>query len=400
MTFGNFIFPFNYCDNNELININNLDKYIPNEKPNSNLPDHTITEQAIRVCNRNTFEEDNNINFSNLVTCEYYSCEDFDNIISKNNKNIVNIFHNNFNGLETKIDYFRNFLSNITSDFDIITITETSELKNNAKFRTNVDLDGYSQYSMPTNSNKGGVAIYTKNIFDVIERSELDITNDHFEAVWIEIKNKTCNNIIVASIYRHPHDISDIYNNFLEYLERTLSKLTNENKEIYLCGDFNSDILKIDTHNNYKNFYELMSSYGFMPFISLPTRISGESVTIVDNIFTNNMTNKIVSGNIVTDFFDHFSQFISVQRPKIDIKSISIYKRDYSQFSEKSFRDDVSIQNFNHNLMDVNDQFNDFYYKLEGCVNRHAPYKKLTPKEVKLYQKPWISSRLIKMIKT
>ena len=142
-----------------------------------------------------------------------------------------------------------------------------------------------------------------------------------------------------------------------------------------------------------------MSSYGFMPFITLPTRISGESATIVDNIFTNNMTNKIVSGNIVTDFSAHFSQFISVQRPKIDIKSISIYKRDYSPFSEKSFRDDVSIQKFNQNLMDVNDQFNDFYYKLEGCVNRHAPYKKLTPKEVKLYNKPWISSRLIKMIK-
>ena len=398
MTFGNIIFPFNYCDNNELININNSDKYIPIDKPNSNLPDHKITEQATRICNRNTFEEDN-INLSNLVTCEYYACEDFNNLISNNNKNNVNIFHNNFNGLETKFDYFHNFLTNITSDLDIITITETSEHKNNAKFRTNVDLDGYSLYSMPTNSNKGGVAIYTKKIYDPIERSDLNITNDHFEAVWIEIKNKTCNNIIVASIYRHPHDISEIYNSFLEYLEHTLSKLSKENKEIYLCGDFNSDILKIDSHNNYKLFYELMSSYGFMPFISLPTRICGDSATIVDNIFTNNMTNKIVSGNIVTDFSDHFSQFISVQRPKIDIKSISIYKRDYSKFSEKSFRDDISIQNFNHNLIDVNDQFNDFYYKLEGCVNRHAPFKKLTPKEVKLHQKPWISSRLIKMIK-
>ena len=48
----------------------------------------------------------------------------------------------------------------------------------------------------------------------------------------------------------------------------------------------------------------------------------------------------------------------------------------------------------------LNDQFNDFYLKLEGCADRHAPYKKLTPKEVKLDQKPWISSDIIKMIKT
>ena len=32
-------------------------------------------------------------------------------------------------------------------------------------------------------------------------------------------------------------------------------------------------------------------------------------------------------------------------------------------------------------------------------MNRHTPYKKLTSKEVKLSQKPWISGRLIKMIK-
>ena len=46
----------------------------------------------------------------------------------------------------------------------------------------------------------------------------------------------------------------------------------------------------------------------------------------------------------------------------------------------------------------VNDQFNDFYFKLEGCVDRHAPLKKLNPKETKLMTKPWNSNELIKMI--
>ena len=52
MTFGNnSIFPFNYCNNNDLIDINNNDTCLVNNIQTSNLPDHKITEQAIRVSN-------------------------------------------------------------------------------------------------------------------------------------------------------------------------------------------------------------------------------------------------------------------------------------------------------------------------------------------------------------
>ena len=250
-----------------------------------------------------------------------------------------------------------------------------------------------------SNSTKGGTCIYINNKLDAFQREDLEVINDHFESNWIEIKNKKCKNVIIGSIYRHPHDNLDIYNSFLEYIEIIFNKINKENKEIYLCGDFNSDILKIDYQNSYKRFYDLLSSYGCLPFILLPTRIAGNSATIVDNIFSNNSSNKIISGNVITDLSDHFSQFISVQRPKLDYKTISIYKRDYSKFSEKSFRDDVSIQDFNNELTNINDQFNDFFFKIEGCVNRHAPYKKLTSKEIRSNDKPWISGELIKMIK-
>ena len=400
MTFGNnSIFPFNQCNNKDLININNSDVYLPNTVSSSNtLPNHSITEQAIKVSNLGAQDSAWDINLSNLSSCEYYSCTRFHKLTSNENKN-VNIFHNNLNGLESKFKLLHNFLSNTSSNVDIITITETSQSINSNNFKSNVKLDGYELFSTPSYSNKGGTGIYIKNKYDFIEREDIKISNANFESTWIEIKNKNCKNVIVGSIYRHPHDTLDIYNSFLEYIEVTFNKLTNENKEIYLCGDFNSDILKIDVQNSYKIFYDLLSSYGLVPFILLPTRIMGNSATIIDNIFTNNISNTIVSGNIVTDFSDHFSQFISVQRTKFDCKTISIYKRDYSKFNDESFRDDVSIQNFNNEFMDINDQFNDFYFKLEGCVNRHAPYKKLTPKEVKLNQKPWISTKLIKMIK-
>ena len=142
-----------------------------------------------------------------------------------------------------------------------------------------------------------------------------------------------------------------------------------------------------------------MWSYVFLPQILQPTGIQGDSASIIDNIFTNTCDRKMQSGNIITDLSDHYAQFVSVRREKLDFKKITMYKRNYSNFSEGSFRDDVSIQNFNNNFEDVNEQFKDFYLRLNGCIDRHAPLKKLTPKEVKLKHKPWISDYINKMIK-
>ena len=60
---------------------------------------------------------------------------------------------------------------------------------------------------------------------------------------------------------------------------------------------------------------------------------------------------------------------------------------------------DVSIQNWCHTHDNVNESFKDFYYKLEGSVDRHAPFKKLTPKEINIKNKPWLSAQILKMKK-
>ena len=292
-----------------------------------------------------------------------------------------------------------NFLANPSLDFDIITITETSNQDPNDEFKSNINLDGYNIHSTSTLTFKGGTTIFSKKKVYSFERQDLKVKKEHYESVWIELKNKNCKNIICGTIYRHPHDNNEIFNDFLTYLENSLTKLSNENKMIYLCGDFNSDLLKYEIKPNYRKFYDLLSSFGLFPMILLPTRVTKDSATIVDNIFTNNINSSLLSGNIKTDFSDHYSQFISVNNQKIDIKSTTLYKRDYSKFSEESFRDDVSIQNFNLEFGDVNEQFHDFYFKMEGCVERHAPLKKLTPKEIKLKQKPWITTDIMKMIK-
>ena len=129
--------------------------------------------------------------------------------------------------------------------------------------------------------------MYVNENVNSIERIDLNILHDEFEGTWVEIKNKHSKNIICGCIYRHPH------NNFKEcfqYLEMCLSKLNKENKEIFLAGDFNFDLLKTQTDTNTQCFYDLMCSYGTLPQIIQPTRVTPNTATIIFNIFTNNIT--------------------------------------------------------------------------------------------------------------
>ena len=58
---------------------------------------------------------------------------------------------------------------------------------------------------------------------------------------------------------------------------------------------------------------------------------------VIDNIFSNNLQDDIVSGNVLLTLSEHFSQFVSVNRGKIELKKIHLYQRDYSKFSNESF---------------------------------------------------------------
>ena len=76
-----------------------------------------------------------------------------------------------------------------------------------------------------------------------------------------------------------------------------------------------------------------------------------------------------------------------------------MFLRNYKNFLTQSFRDDISTQRWNLSSENVHDSFNDFFSRLEGVVNRHAPIRKLTPKEVETKQKPWINHNILKLIK-
>ena len=171
--------------------------------------------------------------------------------------------------------------------------------------QTQVKLEQLITQKINMTSLKGMISTYV-TIF--MNQSGLKSEIEVVKILFVVISTNT-----QMTIFRHQ---------FLDYLESCLSKLSNENKEVYLCGDFNSDLLKLDKVNNYKRFYELMCSYGFLPQILQSTRIQGDSATIVDNIFTNTCNSEIHSGNIITELSDHFTQIVSVSREKLELQCI------------------------------------------------------------------------------
>ena len=77
-------------------------------------------------------------------------------------------------------------------------------------------------------------------------------------------------------------------------------------------------------------------SFNLIPTIDKPTQAHITLATLIDNIFTNDLDQFFVSGNIVSDLADHFSQFCISRHPTSRVLSVSPKVRDYSNFSPET----------------------------------------------------------------
>ena len=91
--------------------------------------------------------------------------------------------------------------------------------------------------------------------------------------------------------------ISDFNN---EYLTSLLAKILQEEKTCPLMGDFNTNLLNTDTDHNVSDFYDILSSNFFAPYILQPTRLTKNSKTLMDNIFSNSIEYNTFSGNLTS----------------------------------------------------------------------------------------------------
>ena len=81
-------------------------------------------------------------------------------------------------------------------------------------------------------------------------------------------------------------------------------------KKLILLGDFNIDLLKYSIHQETTDFLDEMIIRNLIPHITSPTRVTHNTATLIDHIFSNIPTENVVSGTLRTDISDHYSNFI------------------------------------------------------------------------------------------
>ena len=116
------------------------------------------------------------------------------------------------------------------------------------------------------------------------------------ESTFSKILNKKLKILIIGCVYKHPkHEVKYFTNN---HMTPSLDKLSKENKDIMIMGDFNVNLINCNGDKNISNFLDTMFFHSFLPFITTPTRITRNTKTLIDNIFYNKPLNDIMSGNL------------------------------------------------------------------------------------------------------
>ena len=95
-----------------------------------------------------------------------------------------------------------------------------------------------------------------------------------------------------------------------DYLNELLDKLIKENKNMFLLGDFNINLLNYDIHPPTNEFLDFLSSHCFLPHILQPSRVTTNCKTLIDDIFSNMAVPNIISGNLTVSILCHLPQFL------------------------------------------------------------------------------------------
>ena len=138
-----------------------------------------------------------------------------------------------------------------------------------------------------------------------------------FESVFIEIvRGRGRRNDVIGVVYRPPRGEMGGEGGFNTKMAQILTRLRGVDG--YIMGDFNVDLIKTGTHGPTSDYLGGFMDKSFYPLISLPTRLTDEcgdrrgTATLIDNIWTNNVSAGIGSGLVTVRISDHLPVFAFV----------------------------------------------------------------------------------------
>ena len=138
----------------------------------------------------------------------------------------------NINGLRSHLDEVQLLIRSL--GIHILALNETKLDLNYPKELTS--LFGYQQERLDRTSSGGGVSIYIRDFIKYKLRSDVPV--DDLEIICIDVEPPKSKPFLVLAWYRPPSDPVASF----DKLEKVLSYLDKEGKEIILLGDTNCDL--------------------------------------------------------------------------------------------------------------------------------------------------------------
>ena len=129
----------------------------------------------------------------------------------------------------------------------------------------------YSRYVLehvPTPLASGGAGVFVDQSinYNVLEKT----SNEAFRVLWVEISFVNHKNIVCGIIYGQHNSPRDY---FLTYLDKTIEILVSDDKDVYITGDFNIDLLKCESSQISQDFLLSLRSSYLIPTVDKATRV-------------------------------------------------------------------------------------------------------------------------------
>ena len=307
--------------------------------------------------------------------------------------NDFTMLHLNIRSANKNFDSLRHLLEGFDFNCSVIGLSETW-----------VSDHSPSMFSLPTHklivNNRpdkagGGVGLFVARQFDFVPRDELKYMNHNIETIFVEIIIPGAKNIIIGTIYKPPHAN---HIEFINYIQQILANPVIKNKQCFFMGDFNINLLNINSNGSIQQFFDTLATESFLPLITKPTRISDISSTLIDNIFTN-VQPPPKSAIIVTDISDHFPIFacFHLHRP---VSLAYTCSRHFSQNNIANFKSSLLSVNWSrvYNTHDPDVAFDIFNDTLVSLLNENIPVIRQKNDNRKIPRSPWITKSILRSI--
>ena len=247
----------------------------------------------------------------NLITHSPYFSNDMFVQKVKGKNNVFKVLCMNIQSIQAKIDQLKIYMYSLQENdvkIDAILLQETwiSESTDTSLLH----IEGYNMISQPYEiTSHGGLMIYLNEQVDYEIMNIDKSSSGTWEGLFLKCKLNDNTFLSIGNIYRPPKNLVENLTNFREEFEVVLNQL---NGNVVVGGDFNIDLLKIAEKPTINEYFDSIVSCGYIPRITLPTRLSRTCGTLIDNFLCkiSNNFSKCTSGILTCNISDHQPIFI------------------------------------------------------------------------------------------